>query len=276
MEKFLIKNENLSLAVFQTGNKEGRPIIFLHGMSSSHLSFWEQYSKENSLTKNFRLIFVDLRGHGSSDKPMEKEHYTDSKTWANDLKSVIETLKLEKPVVIGWSYGGLVINDYIRHYGDGSLGGIIYLSAAFTTGKGMEKYAGPALGNTMKFLSLGQQPDFATLTESVIVGCNDCFEKEVSKEFYARLLCSSMGCFIVPHLVARDENYEDDMKKLKVPVVIIQGDKDKWISMSMAEWAKQVVPNAELVVFEGCGHSCFAEEPDRFNELVTKFTQALK
>jgi non-heme chloroperoxidase len=65
---------------------------------------------------------MDMRGHGLSDKP--RESYADSRLWADDLHAVITDLDLEQPVVCGWSYGSLVILDYIRHYGEYALGGI--------------------------------------------------------------------------------------------------------------------------------------------------------
>jgi len=57
---------------------------------------------------------MDLRGHGLSDKP--REGYDDSKLWADDVNAVIQSLSLDHPVLCGWSYGSLVILDYIRHY----------------------------------------------------------------------------------------------------------------------------------------------------------------
>ena len=43
---------------------------------------------------------------------------TDSKLWADDVNAVIEALSLDHPILCGWSYGPLVILDYIRHYGE--------------------------------------------------------------------------------------------------------------------------------------------------------------
>jgi len=68
---------------------------------------------------------MDIRGHGLSDKP--HEGYADSKLWADDVNAAIKTLRLDHPILVGWSYGPLVILDYIRHYGEDGISGINFI-----------------------------------------------------------------------------------------------------------------------------------------------------
>src|SRR5207249_357307 len=79
----------------------------------------------SDLADDYRLISMDLRGHGQSDKP--RDTYGDAKAWADDVNAVIETLDLDDPVIVGWSYGPLVILDYIRHYGEDNIGGMNFV-----------------------------------------------------------------------------------------------------------------------------------------------------
>ena len=76
----------------------------------------------SDLADEHRLVAMDLRGHGLSDKP--REGYTESKLWADDVNAAIQALRLDHPILCGWSYGPLVILDYIRHYGEGDISGI--------------------------------------------------------------------------------------------------------------------------------------------------------
>ena len=55
----------------------------------------------------FRLIALDLRGHGLSNKP--HEGYNDSRLWADDVHATIHELNLDHPILCGWSYGALVV-----------------------------------------------------------------------------------------------------------------------------------------------------------------------
>ena len=101
--------DGLSIAAQEWGNPNGPEILFIHGFSQSHLSWSRQFGGE--LAKSFRLITYDIRGHGGSDKPLDAVFYRDHKRWADELKAVMETAKLKKPVLIGWSDGGRIIAE---------------------------------------------------------------------------------------------------------------------------------------------------------------------
>jgi pimeloyl-ACP methyl ester carboxylesterase len=78
---------------------------------------------------------LDLRGHGLSEKLADPAAFQDSKIWAEDIWTVISALGLNKPVLVGWSYGGSIICDYIRHYGQENLGGLIFVAGATEMGR---------------------------------------------------------------------------------------------------------------------------------------------
>jgi pimeloyl-ACP methyl ester carboxylesterase len=113
----------VQLYLIETGNPSGRPILFLHGFSQCRLTWSRQLHSD--LTNDLRLVAMDLRGHGLSEKP--REGYGDSKLWADDVNAVIQGLDLKHPILSGWSYGPLVILDYIRHYGEDAIGGINFV-----------------------------------------------------------------------------------------------------------------------------------------------------
>src|SRR5262245_705014 len=123
----------VSLHVVETGNPKGRPILFIHGFSQCWLSWSRQL--DSDLADDYRLVALDMRGHGLSDKP--RDAYGDSKLWADDVNAVIRSLRLDHPILSGWSYGPLVILDYIRHYGEKDIGGIHFVGAV--TGLGTER-----------------------------------------------------------------------------------------------------------------------------------------
>ena len=81
----------------------------------------------SDLADDYRLVAMDMRGHGLSDKP--REVYGDSRLWADDVNASIQTLSLDHPILCGWSYGSLVILDYIRHYGEDSISGVNIVGA---------------------------------------------------------------------------------------------------------------------------------------------------
>jgi pimeloyl-ACP methyl ester carboxylesterase len=136
--------DGVSIAAQEWGNPDGPEILFIHGFSQSHLSWSRQFGSE--LAKSFRLITYDLRGHGGSDKPLDAAFYRDHKRWADEVKAVMEAAKLKKPVLVGWSYGGRIIAEYLMEYGDKNIGGIHFVDAG-----GVENGVGESHGEYREY-----------------------------------------------------------------------------------------------------------------------------
>jgi pimeloyl-ACP methyl ester carboxylesterase len=120
----------IKLHVLETGNAKQRPIVFVHGFSQCSHAWIRQLNSD--LANTFRLIAMDLRGHGQSEKPLDG--YADSRLWADDVQAVIQALDLDRPVLCGWSYGPLVILDYVRHYGEDAIGGLNFVGGVTKLG----------------------------------------------------------------------------------------------------------------------------------------------
>jgi pimeloyl-ACP methyl ester carboxylesterase len=123
----------LRLHVREWGTADGPAILFIHGWSQNHLCWARQY--ESALADEFRLVAYDLRGHGMSEAPLEPGPYTDGKLWAEDVAAIIEELHLDRPVLVGWSYGAFVICDYVRAYGQDRIAAIDFVEGAVKLGE---------------------------------------------------------------------------------------------------------------------------------------------
>jgi pimeloyl-ACP methyl ester carboxylesterase len=141
--------DGVRLNVVEAGNPSGPPIVFVHGISQSWLSWMAQLS-DDGLRAKYRLIAFDLRGHGESEgsnvaldsegKPMalladakfnDGNAASTSALWAGDLAAVISGLGLQAPLVVGWSYGGVVVADYIAtNEGLGAVGKAMLLATS--------------------------------------------------------------------------------------------------------------------------------------------------
>jgi len=123
----------LKLHVREWGNPNAPAIFFIHGWSQHHLCWQAQI--ESALAESHRLVAMDLRGHGQSEAPLEAEHYTRGELWAEDVRNVLKALDLRDAILVGWSYGGFIIGDYLRRYGDGDIAGINFAAAAVVIGQ---------------------------------------------------------------------------------------------------------------------------------------------
>ena len=94
---------------------EGPPLVLCHGLAMS-LEVWRIWGFVEGLKDNYKLILIDARGHGYSDKPHDQESYTD-KLMVTDVISVLDELNIEKAHFLGYSMGGTtgwLIRKYAR------------------------------------------------------------------------------------------------------------------------------------------------------------------
>src|SRR4030081_1220662 len=120
----------IQLHLVETGNARGRSFLFIHGLSQRSLAWTRQMNSE--LAENYRLVAMDIRGPGVSEKPREGD--ADSRLWADDVRAVIKALNLDHPILCGWSYGPLVILDYLRHYGEDDIRGVNFVGGVTKLG----------------------------------------------------------------------------------------------------------------------------------------------
>src|SRR5690349_13656376 len=137
----IVGGAGVRLHVREWGDHDAPSIVFIHGWSQNHLCWSAQFTSD--LQENFRLVALDLRGHGMSEAPLEPGQYTDGDKWADDVAAVLEHLKLHRPILVGWSYGGFVISDYVRRHGQDRVAGINFIGAAVVLGP---KAFGPLIG----------------------------------------------------------------------------------------------------------------------------------
>jgi non-heme chloroperoxidase len=129
-------SEGLRVHVREWGDPQGLTIFLIHGWSQNHLSWRHQF--ESDLADEFRLVALDNRGHGMSEKPLDEENYTYERLWADNVAAVVSALDLARPVLVGWSYGGFIISRYVHVPGEGEISGINYVAAALLLNENLD------------------------------------------------------------------------------------------------------------------------------------------
>ena len=264
----------LRLHVREWGNPEGPPILFVHGWSQSHLCWDKQV--ESALRDEFRLVAFDLRGHGMSEAPLETEHYTEPALWADDVAAIIDELRVERPVLVGWSYGPFVICDYLRLYGQDRIAAVNFVGGAVKLGEA-------ALGT---LLGPGFLDHFADATAEDLP-TNIRAMRGLVRAFAATplpapdvetLLCASMTVHpqIRGSLAAREIDCDDVLRALEVPLLVTHGRWDTIVLPAMAEHVVATCPTAEASWYEGAAHVPHLEEPERFNRELAALTRRVR
>jgi non-heme chloroperoxidase len=261
----------LRLHVREWGRADGPPILLIHGLSQSHLCWAKQY--ESALADEFRLVAYDLRGHGMSQAPLEAEHYTDGQLWADDVAAIIRRLGLDRPVLVGWSYGGFIICDYLRAHGQDRIGAIDFVGGVVTLDEAaFGTLIGPGFLDHIADATADDLPTNIAAMRALVKGWP---ARPFPPEEVETLLGSAMTvpARIRANLVARQIDGDDVLPTIEVPLLVSHGRADTVVLPAMAEHVLAACPAAEPSWYDGVGHTPFLEQPDRFNRELAALTR---
>ena len=259
------------LHVVESGSPRGRPILYIHGFSQSWLAWTRQMNSD--LAQDYRLVAMDMRGHGLSDKPLQG--YDDSKLWGEDVNAVIETLSLEDPVLCGWSYGPLVILDYIRHFGEDHIGGVHFVGGVTKLGSedAIAVLTPELLGLVPGFFSTDVQESVRSLEGLLRL----FFAREPAVEDLFLMLGYNVSVppYVRQALFSRSLSNDDILPKIRKPVLITHGAGDAVVKPSAVSQHNASVAHAEVQMMENAGHACFWDDAVNFNRRQRAFCESL-
>lgn len=256
----------VQLNVVETGNPQGKPILFIHGFSQCTLS-WNKQLKSD-LADDFRLVALDIRGHGLSDKPQGA--YGDSQLWADDINAVITTLGLDKPVLVGWSYGVQIMCDYLRYYGDEQISGLNFVAGASKLGEALFPFVTQDfVGLVEGFLTEAVEESVATLEKFIRLQ----FYNEPSREDVYMMM--GFNSIVPPSIRAallnRAVDNDDVLAKLTKPVLLTQSEEDALVVMETLKYHEERIKNTQTSIIPRVGHMSFWEDAERFNSDLRSF-----
>ncbi|TPG58599.1 alpha/beta hydrolase [Roseomonas nepalensis] len=262
--------DGVRLAAYEFGNPQGPAVLFLHGFAQAALS-WDRQLQDAALAREFRMVAIDLRGHGMSAKPEGDPFYKPGQVWADDVRAVIAEMGLRRPVLVGWSYAGRVIGDYLTAHGAAELAGIHYVDASSSLGD--PGFLGPDAG------LLGPQAMLAPGIDAFVEGTarflRACFVTQPDPADFQTMLAFNMlaPLHVRTGLAGRPGDYAAALRALRLPVLVTHGEGDRILDTRIARFTAATVPGAQLSLYPGSGHAPFWEEPARFNAELASFVR---
>ena len=255
------------------GPEDGAPILLIHGFSQSHASW--QLQGDGPLAETHRLVAMDIRGHGYSEKPLDPAAYHDSAAIAQDVAAVIEECRLENPVLVGWSYGGVIIGDYLRIFGDQKIAGVMTVGAVFALGdtapKGLQGEGSSHFG---QLLSL----DFDKQLAGAYAGAKLGAATPPTDEQIARQVAMVMMAPppVRRGMLTRSVDHRDSYRALTKPHLVMHGEKDVTILPGMADLFAELAPGAEKMMVPDVAHRPFSENQKRFDADLAAFVARVR
>jgi pimeloyl-ACP methyl ester carboxylesterase len=252
------------------GDPDGPALLFIHGLSQSDLCWTKQVNGD--LAAGHRIVTFDIRGHGLSEKPSGSEHYADQGLWADDLAAVIEQTGLERPVLVAWSYGGYIVTDFIRAYGEAAIGGINFVGGAVLLSPPSFDHIGPGLLENAQDMCASE---LVTNIAAIRRFMRASTAQPLDEDDWIRALCWNM---VVPPevrgaLIAREIDGDDVLSGISVPVLVTHGRDDAIVLPSMAEHTLDVCKPAVASWYEDIGHMPFWEAAERFDKELAEFVE---
>ena len=260
---------NVRLHITDAG--EGRPIVLIHGWPLSDEMYEYQYNV--LMNKNFRVIGITLRGFGKSDKPYGDYNYD---VHASDIKKVLDRLKIEDAVLVGFSMGGAIAIRFVSNYDGAHVSKLALVAAAapIWTQRKDFKYNLPksAVDDLIK-LNYKDRPKLLSDFAKIFSATETSLSKGIGSWLNGICLSASSYATAQCLIALRDTDLRSDLVKILIPTMIMHGKKDKICSFDLAEQMKIGIAHSHIIAFENSGHSLFLEETKKFNTELIKFAR---
>ncbi len=278
--------ENFSKTFLYNGVKikydeigNGEPIILLHGFGVSSYS-WHNISR--ALSQKNKLFLIDFKGFGLSDKPLDNKYSISDQV--EIIVNFIQKNNLQNLILIGHSMGGAVaLQSYLKLMG-----------AENNPTKGLILLDSPAYKQRLPlFIQILRIPVLNKLIFSFLPAklctkllLKNCFfdDNKITGEMIENYshgfdATKSPHALITTAKKIVPKNTDDitsKYKEIKIPTLIIWGEYDKIIPLSIGRRLKQAIPNSKLAVIHDCGHMPQEEKPKETVEIISDFLNNLK
>ncbi len=251
----------------------GQPVVFSHGWPLS-ADAWEDQMVFLA-SHGYRVIAHDRRGHGRSSQSWGGNEMD---TYADDLAALTAALDLEGAVHVGHSTGGGEVARYIGRHGSSRVAKAVLISAvppimlktpAYPGGLPIEVFdnirKGVATDRSQFFKDLSV-PFYGANREGATVS------QGVKDFFWLQGMMGGLKAELDCIKAFSETDFTEDLKKIDVPTLILQGDDDQIVPFEHAgKLQAELVRGAKLIVYKGGSHGMCTTEKDRVNADLLDF-----
>ena len=276
----ILNGVNIHYAVRGSG-----PVMIAHsGGPGMDARSWDDFAKiDDFLT----VVMIHPRGSGLSG-PAAGDAYL-LPDYASDVEALRVHLGLDKPIVMGWSHGGMVAMQFAISYPD-SLSKLILVDTSAYFGEflsdieaAVQEFRGePWFEKSLAALKAEWAGEYQTDEDMARLWAEEM--KFYFKHFDARAEAYHGRTKDLPVRVPPLKTFNDQkaasmdlrpqLKNIRVPTLVIVGRHDFITNVAMAEEIVKHIPNARLEIFEDSGHYAFIEEPEKFYRVIKEFVES--
>lgn len=259
------------------------PVLIAHsGGPGGDARMWTDFA---GIDEFVTVVMIHPRGSGLSGDAPDPEAYLLS-DYAADLEALRRHTRVEKPIMMGWSHGGMVVQKYAIEHPDSLSKLILYDTSAYF-GEFLEDIEGavqafkdePWYESSFRALQKEWAGEYETPEEMGALWAEEMkfyFKKfdesasafhEATKDLPFRI--DSLKAF--NELEADQMDLRPELAKVNVPALVIVGRHDFITNVAMAKEMVRHLPDARLEIFEDSGHFVHIEEPEKFYRVIKDF-----
>ncbi len=251
---------------------QGEAVVFLHGMTGSTKDWANQASV---LSPKYRVVALDMRGHGKSAAPPKEEDYS-VPIFAEDVCAILRMLDIKKCCLAGHSIGGFIALQFALEHQD-MLAALVLVDTSSGQFARDPNYA--QIRQKLDELARSQGMEAAFEYDSANNPMRiDRFQKHPELKEITRqkmLMTSVDGYLYASGSIGKWEPVTPRLSEIKVPALIYCGDEDSGFTEA-TKVLKEGIADSEVVTVKGVGHNPHEEAPDIFNEALLKFLDRVK
>jgi pimeloyl-ACP methyl ester carboxylesterase len=257
-----------TLAYIDMGNSAGPPVVLIHGYTDNARDWVPMLPY---LSKSFRLILVDIRGHGQSSKP---ECCYSRLDFAYDIKLLLDALAVKKADIVGHSLGSIIAQTFAEYWPDRTSHVVLIAST------GGQPPGTPPKAPQFDFAAQIRQLKEPIDPDSPFMIAWWDSPTPVDPDFIRRQRKDAAGIPLRVWLAVLDEGVSLDtaypdlqrtLPRLTAPTLLIWGSKDPIMEEPARQSLRKALPNAQVKVFDGLGHNPFWEDPQGVAVVVNSF-----
>ena len=245
-------------------NGEGFPLLLIHGFTGN-LRNWALQAPV--LTRGFRMVSIDQRGHGHSEKPTRPEDYS-LELMAEDAYGLLQHLAIDGCYLIGHSMGGMVAQHLVLTHPEPVRALVLVDTAAEITST-MCTREGAHLVEIAR--DQGMEPVFEEQLRINPMADQIRDQPQLLELWRQQFLLTSREAYIhCARAIVGREPLLDKLHAIDVPTLIICGENDH----PMVETSRRMherIAGSELVIIDGAGHTPQIERAPQFNRVLTEF-----
>ena len=255
------------LAYIAMGDPNGTPVVLIHGYTDNARD-WVPLVPY--LSPRFRLILVDIRGHGRSAKP---ECCYTRIDFAYDIKLLLDALHIQRADIVGHSLGSIIAQSFAEFWPERTQRVVLISSSG-----------GPRPGTPPKKPAYDYAAEIRKLREPIDPDSPFMIAwwsspTPVDPDFLARQRRDAAGIPLRVWIAILDQGIVDtDLQRtlpmLRAPTLLIWGSKDPIMAEEVRQTLREALPHAQVKIFEGLGHNPFWEDPAACAQAINAFLTA--